>query len=194
MKLDTMHDVRKYATRVAAAAAVLLSPAIAHAEVTLSFDPLNGVITHGVPPETLTVAVTVDTAADTLKGFSVVLEFDPTYVTPISVAPGAFLLSGGCTGTFLDWQNETAIGDSIAVDGASLGCDGVVGSGHLFEVDFIGVENQYGISPLACRDVRLRDQYNVPLTYTCNPGTIEHKIIIISTVPETWGRMKALYR
>ena len=70
----------------------------------------------------------------------------------------------------------------------------MVGSGDLFTVDFVGVENQFGISPLACRDIRLRNQYNDPLDYTCNPGTIEHKIIIISNEPETWGRVKVLYR
>ena len=194
MRMATKTSVWKYAMWITAALAVLVIPSRAFADLTLSFDPLNGVITEAAPAETLTVALTVDAGADTLKGFSLVLEFDPTYVQPIGVSPGPLMSSGGCTGTFLDWQNETAIGDSIAVDGASLGCDGMVGSGDMIEIRFIGVVGQYGVSPLACRTVRLRNQYNEVLAYTCNPGTIEHRPIIISTDAETWGRMKALYR
>lgn len=165
----------------------------AAADVLLSFDPLNGVIMEAVPAETLTVAVTVDAGADTLKGFSLVLEFDPTYVEPISVAPGALMTGGGCDAPFVAWQNAAAIGDSIAVDGAALGCL-MVGTGDLLEIQFIGVPGQFGVSPLTCRDVRLRNQYNDVLPEICLLGTIEHRPVVISTAAETWGRVKALYR
>ncbi|MBZ0268542.1 hypothetical protein K8I85_10335 [bacterium] len=176
------------------ALAGLVNPTRGLADVMLSFDPLNGIITETVPAETLTVAITVDAGADTLKGFSMVLEFDPTYVQPISVTPGPLMSQAPCGTPVVLWLNSGAVGDSIAVDGAALGCDGMVGSGNMVEIQFVGVPSQYGISPLACRDIRLRNQYNDVLSFLCTPGTIEHRPVIISTESATWGRVKALYR
>jgi hypothetical protein len=161
--------------------------------VTLGFDPMDGVIALTDPPETLTVAFTVDTGVDTLKGFSVVLEFDPAVVAPVGVTPGPFLGSGPCS-PYIVWLDSTAVGDSVAVDGAALGCDGGVGAGTLFEMRFIAASADTGTSPLACRDVRVRNQYNAVLNNDCTPGTITVMQPPISVDAATWGRMKALYR
>ncbi|GJM43906.1 MAG: hypothetical protein DHS20C21_07480 [Gemmatimonadota bacterium] len=170
----------------------LPASAAATGGIVLSFDPLNGVIVQAAPPETLTVQVTVDSTATDLRGFSFVLEFDPGIVTPISVQPGT-LLSGAPCGFFLTWLNETAIGDSIAVDAAALGCS-MVGPGNIVEMKFVGVELGYGVSPLDWREVRMRDSANTVLDVKCVDGTIYHQVIIIGVEPESWARVKALYR
>lgn len=171
------------------------APPRAAAGITLFFDPPDSMITLTMPPETLTVAFRIDTGADTLKGYSVVLEYDSTIVKAIDVAPGPFLAGGACDSSFFYWFGG-AVGDSVAVDGAALGCLGRIGTGTLFEMQFIAVTTDSGqVSPLTCRNVRLRNPHNDSLdVYTCEPGSIRVEFPPISVEAASWGRMKALYR
>lgn len=172
------------------------APPRAAADITLSFDPPDSMITLTSPPETLTVAFRVDTGTDTLKGYSVVLEYDSTIVRAIDVTEGPFMAGGACGPSFFHWLNEGAVGDTVAVDGAALDCPGRTGSGTLFEMQFIAVTSDSGqVSPLSCRNVRLRDPHNdPPHIQDCLPGSIRIEFPPISVEAETWGRMKALYR
>jgi hypothetical protein len=154
---------------------------------TLSFSPLNGSTTIG---DTLTVQVTIDAVGpDDLQGFSFVLEFDPTVVSPASVGTGALVDSASCP-NFFTWLNAAAVGDSIAVDVATLGCS-VAGPGDLVELQFVGVN--VGTSPLQWRSVTLRDSLNVNIPTTCVDGTIDVQMAI-SVASRTWGRIKSDYR
>ena len=192
MESATRRVVRKGVAGAGLLAAILLARD-ASAVVTISFEPQNGVIIESVPADTLTVVVSAEAGADTLKGFSLILEFDPAYVTPIAAEAGSGLEGPGCDAPFFAWLNAGAIGDSIAVDGAALSCF-VSAPGALAEIKFVGVPGSYGISPLACRMVRLRGPRNQVLADSCVAGTIEHKPVVIGMDPRSWGRVKGLYR
>lgn len=158
----------------------------AAADATVTFDPLNGIFTG---TDTLTVQVTVDAGAVDLRGYTMVLEFDPTIVLPISVEGGSLLTGAACP-IFFDWLNESAVGDSLEIDGASLGCS-IDGPGNVVEMKFVGVT--VGVSPLTCRSLELRDSLNATIPSSCVDGTIEYRIPIAVT-NQSWGRVKAGYR
>ncbi len=162
-------------------------PAAATAAAVVSFNPLNGIIVG--PADTLTVDVTVDGAASDLRGFTFVFEFDPLVVRPTDVTAGALETGAPCP-SFFTWLNEAAVGDSIFVDGATLGCS-VSGPGAFVRMRFVGVEQ--GLSPLACRRGELRDSMNQPIPHTCEGGTILY-IGPTPVAPGSWGRLKGLYR
>jgi hypothetical protein len=153
---------------------------------TVTFDPLNGVFTGN---DTLTVQVTVDAGAVDLRGFTMVLEFDPSIVTPVSIEAGSLVTGAACT-HFFTWLNSAAIGDSLDIDAATLGCS-IDGPGNIVEMKFVG--EALGISPVACRSVELRDSKNQTIPSTCIDGTIEYQLVI-AVEENTWGRIKAGYR
>lgn len=173
--------------RLAAWLAVILAGApVAHAQVSLSFAPL-----HSTFCDTATVDVTVDGAAADLRGFSLVFEFDPTIVQPISVARGA-LMTGAPCGSFLSWLNIAAVGDSIAVDGATLGCS-MTGPGSILRFRFVPGAFT-GTSPLRCRHGLLRDSLNQPVAFTSVAGSLMHPCVPIEVAPHTWSRVKTHFR
>jgi hypothetical protein len=153
------------------------------AQAELSFDPLNGVIL-----DTLVVSVTVDGSITDLHGFSWALEFDPSVVMPVAVNPGSLVANAACP-NFLYWLNATSIGDSIVVDGATLGC-AVDGPGAIVDITFIGVG--FGVSPLHWRRSEMRDSLNMPIVHPCTDGTITRSPVAVEAVP--WGRFKRWYR
>ncbi|MFN0149136.1 MAG: cohesin domain-containing protein [bacterium] len=153
---------------------------------TLAFDPPSGVI---VCDETLTVDVTIDASVTDLRGFTLVFEFDPAIVAPVSATAGALVTGAGCP-NFFTWLNAAAIGDSIAIDGATLGCS-VAGAGSIAQLRFVGTG--IGTSALDCRSGSMRDSQNAEIPFTCVPGTIEYSCQT-PVESETWGRVKALYR
>jgi len=153
---------------------------------TVAFDPPSGVI---VCDEILNVDVTIDASVTDLRGFTLVLEFDPAFVAPISATAGALVTGAGCP-NFFTWLNAAAIGDSIAIDGATLGCS-VAGAGAIARLQFVGTG--IGSSALACRRGDMRDSQNAPISFTCTTGSIEHSCQN-PVESRTWGRIKALYR
>ena len=170
-----------------AAFAWFVCAAAPSAAAVVTFDPLNGVIIG--PADTLTVDVTVDAGATDLRGFTFVFEFDPLVVIPVSVVAGPLETGAPCP-RFFTWQNETAVGDSIFADGATLGCS-VSGPGAFVRMRFVGV--QQGLSPLRCRRGEFRDSQNQPIPHTCESGTILYLGPTPAT-PASWGVVKSLYR
>jgi hypothetical protein len=160
----------------------------ANANVGVGFDPLHGGFTLG---GTIVVSVTVDEEAVDLRGFSFVFEFDPSIVTPLAVSPGALLTGASCEHYF-QWLNADAVGDSIAVDAAMLGCS-VAGPGAIIDFEFGGVDEHYGTSPLRCRRGTMRDSNNDEIPFTCQEGTIDFTAPI-PVESSTWSQIKSLYR
>lgn len=153
---------------------------------TIAFDPPGGEI---VCDDTLAVDVTIDGTVADLRGFTFVFEFDPAIVAPVSATAGALVTGAGCPNFFV-WLNAAAIGDSIALDGATLGCS-VSGPGPIARLLFVGVG--IGASGLGCRSGAMRDSQNAPIPFDCAPGVITHSCLT-PVEPATWGRVKALYR
>lgn len=167
------------------ATAVLVAPARTAAGATVSFSPLHSGTDVG---DTVTVNVTIDAATPDLRGASLVLEFDPAVVAPVSVLKGALVTAAPCP-SFLAWLNEPAVGDSLAVDLALLGCS-IDGPGHVIELRFTGIAP--GFTALECRSLSLRNSLNQTIPASCVPGSIT--VGPISVEPHTWGRVKAAYR
>jgi hypothetical protein len=139
--------------------------------------------------DTLSVYVTVDANAVDLRGFSLDLEFNPAIIQPVDVLPGDLMLTAGC-GFFLDWLNAAAIGDSISVDAATLGCS-MVGPGRILELRFVGVSG--GTSPLSCRSLSMRDSMNLELDKICFSGAITYQEPI-AVEEHPWSIVKGQYR
>ena len=156
------------------------------AEAGLGFDPLHGVI---FDDDTLLVEVTIDETITDLRGFTFVFEFDPNTVTVTSVEAGSLLINADCP-HFFDWLNDDAVGDSISVDGAGLGCS-IDGPGDIVRMRFAGAG--IGVSPLRCRTGEMRDSLNQDIPYTCPDGSITFWIVV--PVQETsWVAIKDHYR
>ncbi|MFO7652604.1 MAG: hypothetical protein R6X25_02165 [Candidatus Krumholzibacteriia bacterium] len=130
----------------------------------------------------------IDATAD-VRGFSIVLEFDPDIVGPIAVTAGD-LLTGAACGRFFDWLNVSAVGDSVAVDAALLGCSGD-GPGSLLRIVFEGVEK--GTSPLRCRRCRVRNSLNESIPVDCVAGIITYEGPV-AVEAAAWGALKRVYR
>ena len=187
----------RVAAGLACLGAIVLLPCSAVSDVQVAFDPPTGLITMLVVDDvcvpgddTLTVRVTVDAEALDLKGFSLVFEFDPLVVDLESVEPGSLLVAGGCANHFFEHLNSSAPGDSIAIDGAWLGCS-VSGPGVIAEIRFTGLNP--GTSPLLWRTTTLRDSQNADIVHSGQDGLIE-VLCPTSVVRSSWGQLKAVYR
>ncbi len=134
--------------------------------------------------DSLDVYVTVDGTVTDLRGFSVVIGFDPSVVTPLSINPGA-LIDGSCA-----WYMPLAVveGDSIRVDAAGLGCS-VNGPGRILRIRFRG--DVLGFSPLTWRLSILRNALNEDIPHTCVPGGVTVISPPTAVEPTTWGAVKA---
>jgi len=151
----------------------------------LSFDPQHG--TFG-GTDTLVVSVVVDDSFTDIRGLSFVFEFDPAVVSIESVTAGQLFRDSPCD-EFIEWRNEAAVGDSIAVDIAGLGCS-VAGPGALLDFRFTGVV--VGTSPIACRSGTIRNAVNEDLPFTCLEGTIDY----VKAVPverASWASIRQRY-
>jgi hypothetical protein len=169
---------------LAAAAALVFAAAPRSYGADVQFDPPAGFVC-----DTLDVDVTIDGSVTDLRGSTFVFEFDPAVVVPIAVGPGALVTGAGC-GNFFTWLNAAAIGDSIAVDGATLGCS-VAGPGSIVRVRFARVAYAQ-TSPLECRRGAMRNSLNQPIPFTCHPGTLE-TCPAVAVTSRRWGFVKRLY-
>jgi hypothetical protein len=165
-------------------AAALLWPASGHT-ADLTFVPNPGFVC-----DTLVVDAQIDASVTDLRGFSFVFEFDPAVVTPVSVTAGP-LVTGAACGNFFQWINSATVGDSIWVDGATLGCS-VSGPGSIVRMKFALVTHS-AVSPLSCRSGVMRDALNQSIPHTCYPGTLV-TCPAIGTESVPWTRMKRVYR
>ena len=172
---------------VVIALAAASQPSAGYAQIIVTgFTPPAGNLCN----DTLTVNLTVDVAAVDLRGFTFVLEFDPTHVVPISVQRGSLMTGAACS-SFFTWINSASVGDSIAIDGATLGCS-MAGPGNIVRMRFVHSATQ-GASVLRCRSGSLRNALNQSLPFNCPDGTLTYFCPVPAGQP-SWGHIKRLFR
>lgn len=135
------------------------------------------------------VDVVVDSVAD-LRGFSLAIDFDPSLVEIDSVTVGPHVTGVPC-GTFFFHVFHTAGEDSVAIDGATLGCS-MVGPGTLATIHFRGLSAP-GSTAVTFQKLVLRDSANLTIASTGLPGWIDVNCSV-PVVPTTWAQTKASYR
>jgi hypothetical protein len=134
------------------------------------------------------VDVWIDGATTDLRGFSLVIEFDPNIVDPIAVEAGAALTSGDCP-SYESWNNAAAVGDSVYFDAAGLGCS-VDGPGPIARIWFSGVAD--GMTELSVRSAILRDSENRSITVDSEPGGIVVSCPV-SARARSWTTLKRVW-
>jgi len=178
------NTVRLHAVAVLAVALALGWPVRTHA-ADVNFLPNPGFVC-----DTLVVNATIDASVTDLRGFSFILTFNPAAVQPIAVTAGSLITGAACPNV-LQWVNAAAIGDSIYVDCATLGCS-VAGPGNILSLKFVRVAHG-ATSPIQCRYGVLRDALNQSIPYTCHPGLLQ-TCPAIGVEQRVWTRVKRLYR
>ena len=151
----------------------------------VGFEPVSQTFDCG---EIYAVDIVIDAVAD-LRGFSLVVGFDSDVIQPLSVTAGA-LVSGAACDHFLAWLNPGAVADSIAVDGATLGCS-VAGPGAIVHLEFEGYLQ--GTSDLAIGTARLRTAANDTIAVSVQAATIDY-ICPVAVTHVGWGALKSRYR
>jgi hypothetical protein len=148
--------------------AVLAGASWSSAQTVVDLSPAAGTVDcAGI----LYVDVTVDNTLTDLRGFSFTFGFDPTVVTPVSVAVGDLLAGAACQ-PFLRWNNETSFVNTIEVDGSLLGCS-AAGPGAIIRIGFAPGPNR-GPGALTMVSGRLRDSVNNELAFVPPAGTVEN--------------------
>jgi hypothetical protein len=165
-----------------------LFAASAHAQSAIvSFDPAQSSIVCG---EAGTIEVYIDDSIDDLRGFSMILAFDPELITPVTVEAGSLVTGAGCPHS-LFWVNPDGTG-TIEVDGAMLGCS-IQGPGAILSIVFEAAEGVEGDTALTCQSLSLRDSQNVDIPAECSAATIE-VTCAVNTHQAVWGTVKSLFR
>lgn len=165
---------------------LLAAPAQAQTAA-VSFDPAQSSI---VCTETGTIEVVIDEAIDDLRGFSMIIAFDPELITPVTVEAGGLVAGAGCPHT-LFWVNPDGTG-TIEVDGALLGCS-IQGPGAILSIVFEAAEGVEGETALTCQSLTLRDSQNADIPAECAEATVE-VTCSVNTHRTVWGTVKALFR
>lgn len=164
----------------------LCGPVLAAEAATLSFVPASTDLNcrqEGV------VDLWIDGTAGDLRGFSIVVEFDPVVVEPVAVQVGPLLVDAPCP-SFERWNNATAVGDSVWFDAASLGCS-VSGPGPIARFRFLGLAD--GATPLQVRRATLRDGENQPIGWAALPGQLVVSCPV-GQADRSWSTLKAGFR
>jgi hypothetical protein len=135
------------------------------------------------------IDVWIDGSVGDLRGASLVMRFDPNVVRPVAVEEGQLFADASCA-TFFRWKNEAAIGDSIVVDVAGLGCS-VTGPGPIVRVWMTGVAD--GSTLIRGTELTLRDATNSPIPALWTPA---HVIVAcpVSAEATSWAALKATFR
>lgn len=135
------------------------------------------------------IDVWIDETTTDLRGASLVMRFDPHVIRPVAVEEGQLFLDDPCP-SFLRWNNSAAVGDSIFVDVAGLGCS-VAGPGPIVRIWVTGVAD--GSTLLWGTRVSLRDGANAPIPALWTPA---HIIVAcpVGTLSRSWAALKANYR
>lgn len=135
------------------------------------------------------IDVWIDDVATDLRGASLVMRFDPNVMRPVAVEEGQLFLDSPCP-SFLRWNNATAIGDSIFVDVAGLGCS-VQGPGPIVRIWVTGVADGstllWGTGPI------LRDGSNAPISALWTPAHII-TACPVGTPGRSWTALKSAFR
>ncbi len=171
----------------AVAISVLAAPGPAGADLNVSFQ-CDHIGCEFPGSEHLIVSVLVDGGAVDLHGSTLVLEFDPNTANPVSVQPGSLITGAACGYSFF-WLNQTAVGDSLYIDIANLGCS-VDGPGEIAQIEFECAGPDTGF--VKCRRMSFRDSLNGRIPATCD-STSMLCFPATPAVPSTWGRVKTMY-
>jgi hypothetical protein len=139
--------------------------------------------------ETARVDIMINDEVTDLLGFSLVIAFDPAVLQPLTASVGDFVDQAPC-GHFFQWLNPQAVGDSIAIDGAMLGCT-LSGPGDLIHLVFEGTGG--GSALLSCRYGELRDHENKFIRFLSGTTTVQYTCPTPITRTR-WGAIKTLYR
>jgi hypothetical protein len=162
------------------------APAVAQPDPgAISFDPAEGTF---VCAQVFVVEVLVDEIED-LRGFSLVIDYDEDIMLPLTVTAGSLLTGAACDNFFI-WRNAGAAADSIAVDGASLGCS-AAGPGSIVKIEFDGYVE--GTTTLSVRHGILRTGTNENIPFTSQDATI-HYICAVPVSNLSWSALKCIYR
>jgi hypothetical protein len=151
----------------------------------IQFTPSDGFVC-----DSLDVDVGIDASVTDLRGFHFVFEFDPAAVEPVAVSAGSLVQGAGC-GNFFVWLASPAGSDSVAVDGATLGCS-VAGPGAILRLRFAKISHGT-TSDLACRRGVLRDAQNHSIPFTCHAGSLT-TCPPVALESRRWEGVKRLYR
>ncbi len=172
--------------RILLAAVIAVSAAAAEASATtVSVAPADTTVTV---TESFAVRVVTDAFAD-LRGFQLVFSYDPAILQFLGADPGAVVTASGNPYVAIVLP-DAAPADSIWYDVGLLGWSSS-GPGILAFFRFKALTT--GLSPVQCQLVQFRDSFNVATLPACQSGVVRVTGPVPS-LPQTWGRMKALYR
>lgn len=149
---------------------------------TISFEPSSAEIAC---EEQVALDVVIDGVSD-LRGFSLEIEFNPTFLSLVSVTEGPDLLGAPCP-TFFHFFPYTPGATSFMVDGSGLGCS-LSGPARVATVVFEGESE--GVAIVDCRFMDLRNSLNLSIPSTCQDASVLVSCPVSSS--ETgWGALKA---
>lgn len=167
---------------VAALAAALGAPAFA---ATISVVPADTTVTVG---DIVTARVVVSAEPD-IKGAQAVYRYTSPRLLFLGASAGDVFTQGG--GAWFDYViPDAAPPDSVWYDIARLTSTSA-GPGIIAFFSFRAMSE--GDAFLVCERAELRDSQNQPTIPLCSGATI-HVLGPVPVRPETWGRLKALYR
>jgi hypothetical protein len=183
-----MHHVRprRLLIPVVALALCTLVGVASGEPVELSFVPVTSEVACDAARP---IDVWIDGDVTDLRGASLVMRFDPLVIRPVAVEEGQLFLDDPCP-SFLRWRNADAIGDSVAVDVAGLGCS-VQGPGPIVRLWVTGVAD--GSTLLRGTDVILRDATNATIPALWTPA---HVIVAcpVEASDRSWTAIKSAFR
>lgn len=177
--------MRHFIVSITSIVALLSFVGPARAQAGLLVTPVNATVVAG---DEFEVRIEVDADFISLMGYDVILAFDSSLVTVLSVDEGP-LPPTGPDGSFFYWFDPGVPDSTVHVNGAVLGTT-VDGPGILFTVTFEALE--VGTSPLNIIYHDIRDDTNAAIPHdVANTTVIIERPIPVE--PSTWGRVKALY-
>lgn len=166
------------------AACVLLGAVTAPA-ATLTLVPPTGEFHCG---NTWTIDVVLDGATVDLRGFSLLIAYDNSIISPYNVSVGSLVLGATCP-NFLSWVVPPST-STLKVDVANLGCS-VSGPGTILSIVFEG--ESAGNSSISVLDGEMRDGTNTPIAFTSNVVSVLYDCAV-PVDGASWGALKATYR
>lgn len=168
-----------------AVGAIALVPARARA-VTVSVSPADTTVLRG---DSFTLRLTIDGFPD-LKAYQLIHRFNPTVIQYLGPVAGDVLTGSGSPYVINPIPDVAAPVDTAWTDCAQL-VNSTSGPGVLLYLKFKAVE--FGLSPIECLGVDLRDSLNNSTIPLCANGRVR----VVGPVPvlrHSWGSLKQAYR
>jgi hypothetical protein len=182
--LSLLRSSRLLVMALAVCACALL-PARAHA-VTVSVSPADTTVLRG---DTFTIRLTIDAFPD-LKAYQLIHHFNPAVLQYQGPTAGDVLTGNGNPYVVSPIADVSAPVDTAWTDCAQL-VNSTSGPGVLLYLTFKATD--FGISPIECLGVDLRDSLNNTTIPLCASGIVR----VVGPVPvarHSWGHLKQAYR